>query len=79
MPVFGKKRRRVFGGDPVKGRKKVERDVEKLGLHLDTGACRLGYVIVFEECDWEFEKTFAADAEARGCRVRFVRAYETSA
>jgi hypothetical protein len=65
----------VFGGDPVKGREKVERDVEKVGVNLASGACRLGYVIVFEECDWGFEESFAADAEAQhdGCRVRFIR------
>ena len=38
----------VFGGDPRKGRQKVEADVEKIGLHLAGGACRLGYVIIFE-------------------------------
>jgi hypothetical protein len=66
---------RVFGGDPVKGRNKVEEDVEKIGVNLSTGACRLGYVVVFEECDWGFEETFAADAETQhhGCRVRFIR------
>lgn len=66
---------RVFGGDPVKGREKVAADVEKIGRHLSTGACRVGYVIVFEECDWGFEESFAADAEANhhGCRVRLIR------
>jgi hypothetical protein len=68
---------RVFGGDPVKGRKKVEDDVEKVGVNLSSGACRLGYVVVFEECDWGFEDTFAAHAEAQhhGCRVRFIRGH----
>jgi len=71
---------RVFGGDPVKGRTKVEADVAKLDLHLSTGACRLGYVIVFEECDWGFEETFAADAEAQhGCRVRLIRSHTSAA
>lgn len=66
---------RVFGGDPAKGRRKVEDDVEKIGLHLASGACRVGYVIVFEECDWGFAETAAADAEVNhhGCRVRFIR------
>jgi len=67
---------RIFGGDPTGGRGKVDGDVEKVGLHLSTGACRLGYVIVFEECDWGFEESYAADAEVKnGCRVRFIRGY----
>jgi hypothetical protein len=67
---------RIFGGDPVKGREKVDADVEKIGLHLASGACRFGYVIVFEECDWQFDRMFAADAEGRnGCRVRFIRSH----
>jgi hypothetical protein len=67
----------VFGGDPVKGREKVETDVEKVGANLTSGACRLGYVVIFEECDWGFEETFAADAETQhhGCRVRFIRSH----
>lgn len=70
----------VLFGDPVAGRRKVEADVEKIALHLETAACRLGYVIVFEECDWGFEQTFLAQAEERhGCRVRFIRGYETAA
>jgi hypothetical protein len=67
---------RIFGGDPDRGRVKVDADVEKVGLHLSTDACRLGYVIVFEECDWGFEESYAADAEAKnGCRVRFIRSF----
>lgn len=67
---------RVFGGDPLRGRESVEADVEKIGHHLATTACRFGYVIVFEECDWGFPATFASDVEANtGCRVRFVRGY----
>jgi hypothetical protein len=67
----------VFGGDPVKGRNKVEEDAEKIGVNLASGACRVGYVVVFEECDWGFEETFALDAETQhhGCRVRFIRSY----
>jgi hypothetical protein len=66
-------------GDPVKGRAKVEADVEQVGRHLAGGACRAGYVIVFEECDWGFPESFAADAEAAtGCKVRFVRGYATA-
>ena len=65
---------RVFGGDPARGRETVEVDAEKVGLHLSAGACRLGYVIIFEECDWGFEKSYAAEVEAtHGCRVRFIR------
>jgi hypothetical protein len=68
----------VFGGDPVKGRKKVEEDVERVGVSLASGACRLGYVVVFEECDWGFEERFAATAETQhhGCGVRFIRSHE---
>ena len=40
------------------------------------GACRLGYVIVFEECDHEFSAGVATGAEAKnGARVRFIRGY----
>lgn len=67
---------RIYGRDPARGPKKVTDDVEKINRHLNVGACRLGYVIVFEECDWGFEKDFAAQAEAEhGCRVRFIRGY----
>jgi hypothetical protein len=53
----------------------VQGDVAKVGLHLSAGACRVGYVIVFEECDYGFEEAFTADAEHKhsGCRVRFIR------
>jgi hypothetical protein len=65
----------IFGGDPVKGREKVEKDVEKIGVNLASGACRLGHLVVFAECDWGFEESFAADADKNhhGCRVRFIR------
>jgi hypothetical protein len=67
----------VFGGDPVRGREAVAQDAEKIGRRLDLGVCRLGYVVVFEECDWEFDEVFADDTESNhGCRVRFIRAYE---
>lgn len=67
-------------GDPAKGRARVEVDVEHVGRQLAGGACRVGYVIVFEECDWGFPASFAPDAEAAtGCRVRFVRGYKTDA
>lgn len=67
-------------GDPAKGHEKVRKDVEKIARYLARGVCRAGYVIVFEECDWEFSRTFVSDAEARhGCRVRFVRGYSTPA
>ena len=63
-------------GAPKKGRVKVEEDVAKINLHLETGACRVGYVIVFEECDWGFDEDFAATAETTaGCRVRFIKRY----
>jgi hypothetical protein len=67
---------RIFNRDPLGARQKVEQDIEKIAANLAAGACRLGYVIVFEECDHEFSTTFAADAEAKnGCRVRFIRGY----
>jgi hypothetical protein len=67
---------RVFNRDPIGGREKVAGDVEKIARHLEAGACRLGYVIVFEECDYGFEREFAAQAEANcGCRVRFIRGW----
>lgn len=67
---------RIFNRDPLGAREKVEKDVEKIAAHLAAGACRLGYVIAFEECDHEFQETFANDAEANyGCRVRFIRGY----
>ena len=63
-------------GQPAKGREKVQNDVEKVGRYIAGGACRAGYVIVFEECDCEFPPTFVSEAEAsHGCRVRFVRGY----
>jgi hypothetical protein len=66
-------------GEPGKRREKVEKDVAKIGRYLAGGACQIGYVIVFEECDWGFSPTFVSDAEAtNGCRVRFVRGYSTS-
>lgn len=67
---------RIFNRDPIGGREKVAADVEKIDRHLAAHACRLGYVIVFEECDYGFELEFAAQAEAKhGCRVRFIRAW----
>jgi hypothetical protein len=67
---------RVFNRDPLGARKKVEQDIKKIAAHLAAGACRLGYVIVFEECDHDFSKTFPPDTEAKfGCRVRFIRGY----
>jgi hypothetical protein len=67
-------------GDPKKGQRKVSDDVEKVGLHLEVGACRVGYVIIFEEGDYGFEQAFKADAEAnhQGCRVRFIRSWSAS-
>jgi hypothetical protein len=65
-------------GQPKKWLEKVQADVEKIGRYLAAGACRLGYVIVFEECDSGFSPTFASDALAdHGCRVRFVRGYSS--
>jgi hypothetical protein len=60
---------------PASGREKVERDVEKIVRYLRDGVCTTGYVIVFEECDWEFPPGFKPEAEARGCRLRFIRSY----
>lgn len=66
-------------GEPAKGRTAVQEDVQKIGRYLAGGACRTGYVIVFEECDWGFRPTFASEMEAStGCRVRFVRGYPPS-
>ena len=49
-------------------------DVGKIDAHLAAGACRVGYVVVFEEWDYGFEENFAAAAAAaHGCRVRFIR------
>jgi hypothetical protein len=63
-------------GEPAKGRKKVQKDAEKIGRYLAGGACRAGYVIIFEDCDWGFPEKFVSDAERnQGCRVRFVRSY----
>jgi hypothetical protein len=63
--------------DEAKTQLKVARDVEKIDRQLAAGACRLGYVIVFEECDWGFEADYAAQAAAaHGCRVRFIRGYD---
>jgi hypothetical protein len=61
---------------PARRSQKVEQDIEKIAANLAGGACRLGYVMAFEECDHEFPKSFAAEAEAKnGCRVRFIRGY----
>jgi hypothetical protein len=70
---------RVFN-DPDKGKDEVQEDVDKINLHLEGRACRVGYVVVFEECDWGFAPTFASESEARhGCRVRFIRGYAPAA
>jgi hypothetical protein len=67
---------RIFNSDPLGGRKKIMADVDKIGAHLAAGACRVGYVIAFEECDYGFESGFAAAAESETrCRVRFIRAF----
>jgi len=64
-------------GEPLRGREKVDEDVAKIDRHLQAGACRLGYVIVFEECAFGFTDGFVARTEAmHGCRVRFIRGYE---
>jgi hypothetical protein len=58
----------------------VHDHVEKIGRYLARDACRLGYVVVFEECDWGFPQTYAADAQSsNGCRVRFIRCYSPDA
>lgn len=67
-------------GQPAKGHEKVQKDVEKINRYLAGSACRTGYVVVFEECDCGFSRTFVSNAEAsHGCRVRFVRGYSTPA
>jgi hypothetical protein len=64
-------------GEPAKGIRKVEADVKKIGHYLEARACRRGYVIAFEECDYGFGHDFAANTEAEsGCQVRFVWGYE---
>ena len=73
---FWKQEKAQRFGAPDKGRAKVNTDVEKTASrYLDTRACRLGYVIVFEECDWGFTPESIAEMERTGCRVRFVRSY----
>ena len=63
-------------GEPARGHKKVKEDVAKVAANVTGEACRLGYVIVFAECDYGFDGTFMADTEApSGCRVRFIRGY----
>jgi hypothetical protein len=69
----------VLFGDPVAGRKKVEADVEKIALHVETGACRFGYVIVFEECDWGFEQTLPSQPRKRTAAAFASRGYEAAA
>ena len=64
-------------GEPGKRRTKVQKDVEKIGRYVERGACAVGYVIVFEECDWGFPPSFVEDAlRDNACRVRFIRDYE---
>lgn len=43
--------------------------------YVSTGACRAGYVIVFEECDWGFPQGFEEQmaTEYPGCHVRRLR------
>jgi hypothetical protein len=72
---FWKMPRATPWGEPAKRRKKVQGDVDKIVRYLRDKVCALGYVIVFEECDWEFPDTFEPNAQARGCRVRFIRSY----
>jgi hypothetical protein len=63
-------------GEPVRGQKKVKEDVAKVAANVTGGACRLGYVIVFAECDYGFDDSFVAETEATSdCRVRFIRGY----
>jgi hypothetical protein len=62
-------------GEPAKSQQKVRKDVEKIARYVRGGVCRIGYVIVFEDCDSKFEADFAKAQHDRGCRVRFVRGY----
>ena len=71
-------RARTFG-DPENGRASVQAEVDKIARYVDRyRACRVGYVIVFEECDWGFTPETIAEMEKTGCRVRFVRGYSPS-
>ncbi len=64
----------------IEGQKKVAADVDKIDRHLEARACRLGYVIVFEECDHGFDETLASQAAtAHGCGVRFIRTWTPTA
>jgi hypothetical protein len=64
-------------GEPLRGQKKVKEDVAKVARNLAGDACRLGYVIVYAECDYGFEERFASESEtATDCRVRFIRDYD---
>jgi hypothetical protein len=67
-------------GDPLKTRRSVIADVEKVASYLDHALCRLSYVVVFEECDFGFPVDFERDLEAAypGCRVRILRAWKSS-
>jgi hypothetical protein len=51
--------------------------VAKVAANVAGGACRLGYVIFFAECDYGFDESFIAETEATsGCRMRFIRGYD---
>ncbi len=39
---------RVCDKDPAGGRESIIKDVAKVGRYLTSGACRVGYVVVFE-------------------------------
>jgi hypothetical protein len=42
-------------GEPRRTKAKVAADVAKVQRYVDLGLCYHGYVVVFEECDFEFE------------------------
>jgi hypothetical protein len=68
----------VSFGKPKSWWRKVEDDVKKVEeRYVLRQVCRVGYVIVFEECDCEFPPNFRETMEQRnpGCRVRFVRGW----
>jgi hypothetical protein len=76
LPDFWKQPTARNWGAPKTGHAKVQKDIEKIERYLASGVSRTGYVVVFEECDWEFPATFVSDAKTNhGCKVRFIRGY----
>ena len=66
-------------GDPGKGLASVQADVDKIARYLNRyRACRVGYVVIFEECDWGLTPQVISEMEKTGCRVRVVRGYSAA-